>query len=77
MDYNSRYDGFYVCIFACFADEEKSYDYNNVQSSNVTSNGYWTDVDNYDISWYTGNENSGSYDLTDSADLAGPCLFDK
>ncbi|WP_418562034.1 S-layer homology domain-containing protein [Monoglobus pectinilyticus] len=54
-----------------FADEEKSYDYNNVQSSNVTSNGYWTDVDNYDISWYTGNENSGSYDLTDSADLAG------
>ena len=56
-----------------FADEEKSYDYNNVQSSNVTSNGYWTDVDNYDISWYTGNENWKA-DLNSAAGMAKPIL---
>ena len=33
--------------------------------------GCWTDVGNYDISWYTDNPEAEEYDLRDAADLAG------
>ena len=33
--------------------------------------GCWTDVGNYDISWYTDNPEAEEYDLMDAADLAG------
>lgn len=33
--------------------------------------GCWTDVGNYDISWYTDNPEAEEYDLWDAADLAG------
>ena len=33
--------------------------------------GCWTDVGNYDISWYTNNPEAEEYDLLDAADLAG------
>lgn len=54
-----------------FADEEQSYNYNDVQPLSAAASGYWTDENNYDTSWYLGNESSESYDLKDSADLAG------